>query len=158
KITGHFLRFSPYDGVPDILFFTNGQYQHDPHWYRSFSYDEEKARGLDHQEDLASPGTIRFDLSRGEAILILSADRTRSQQMPLGGSPERLLESFRSNERARRQRFDSKLHRAADTYVVSRGAGKTIVAGYPWFTDWGRDTFISLRGLCLATGHFEDAR
>src|SRR6185436_17722066 len=39
-----------------------------------------------------------------------------------------------------------------------RGAGRTIVAGYPWFTDWGRDTFIALRGLCLATGRFDDAR
>ncbi len=45
-----------------------------------------------------------------------------------------------------------------DAYLVKRGAGKTIVAGYPWFTDWGRDTFISLRGLCLATGRLDDAR
>ncbi len=49
-------------------------------------------------------------------------------------------------------------HRAADSYLVKRGTGKTIVAGYPWFTDWGRDTFISLRGLCLATGRLEEAR
>jgi predicted glycogen debranching enzyme len=50
------------------------------------------------------------------------------------------------------------MDRAADSYLVKRGKGKTIVAGYPWFTDWGRDTFISLRGLCLATGRLEDAR
>jgi predicted glycogen debranching enzyme len=42
--------------------------------------------------------------------------------------------------------------------VVRRGAGRTIVAGYPWFTDWGRDTFISLRGLCIATGRLAEAR
>jgi predicted glycogen debranching enzyme len=42
--------------------------------------------------------------------------------------------------------------------LVRRGAGKTIVAGYPWFTDWGRDTFIALRGLCVATGRLDDAR
>jgi hypothetical protein len=48
--------------------------------------------------------------------------------------------------------------RAADSYLVKRGKGKTIVAGYPWFTDWGRDTFISLRGICLATGRFSEAR
>jgi predicted glycogen debranching enzyme len=41
---------------------------------------------------------------------------------------------------------------------VRRGAGKTIVAGYPWFSDWGRDTFIALRGLCIAGGRLEDAR
>jgi predicted glycogen debranching enzyme len=46
----------------------------------------------------------------------------------------------------------------ADAYVVRRAAGRTIVAGYPWFTDWGRDTFVALRGLCLATGRLDDAR
>ncbi|HYR78739.1 MAG TPA: amylo-alpha-1,6-glucosidase [Candidatus Dormibacteraeota bacterium] len=54
--------------------------------------------------------------------------------------------------------FATPLDRAADAYLVKRGNGKTIVAGYPWFTDWGRDTFISLRGLCLATGRLDDAR
>src|SRR6185369_2631766 len=49
-------------------------------------------------------------------------------------------------------------HRAADAYVVRRGEGRTIIAGYPWFTDWGRDTFIALRGLCLATGRLDEAR
>jgi predicted glycogen debranching enzyme len=42
--------------------------------------------------------------------------------------------------------------------VVRRGRGSTLIAGYPWFTDWGRDTFIALRGLCLATGRLTDAR
>ena len=44
---------------------------------------------------------------------------------------------------------------SADAYLVRRGAGRTIIAGYPWFTDWGRDTFIAVRGLCLATGRLE---
>jgi predicted glycogen debranching enzyme len=47
---------------------------------------------------------------------------------------------------------------AADQYIVARGEQKTVIAGYPWFSDWGRDTFISLRGLCLATGRLEEAR
>src|SRR5262249_51519670 len=54
--------------------------------------------------------------------------------------------------------FRSRLHRAADAYLVQRGEGKTLVAGYPWFTDWGRDTFIAMRGLCLSTGRLDDAR
>ena len=61
-------------------------------------------------------------------------------------------------ERARRAAFPSRLARAADAYIVARGAGRTIIAGYPWFTDWGRDTFIALRGLCLATGRADVAR
>ena len=52
----------------------------------------------------------------------------------------------------------SPLDRAADAYIVKRGSGKTIVAGYPWFTDWGRDTFIALRGLCIARGELDLAR
>jgi predicted glycogen debranching enzyme len=58
-------------------------------------------------------------------------------------------------EQQRRARFASPRHRAADAYVVRRGKERTLIAGYPWFTDWGRDTFIALRGLCLATGRFE---
>ena len=58
----------------------------------------------------------------------------------------------------RRTSFASPLHRAADAYLVKRGAGQTIIAGYPWFTDWGRDTFIALRGVCLAADRIDEAR
>ena len=51
-------------------------------------------------------------------------------------------------ERTRREKFPTPQHRAADSYLVRRNFGQTIIAGYPWFTDWGRDTFIALRGLC----------
>ena len=61
-------------------------------------------------------------------------------------------------ERHRRSSFASPRERAADAYLVRRGEGKTIIAGYPWFGDWGRDTFIAIRGLCIATGRLEDAR
>jgi predicted glycogen debranching enzyme len=68
------------------------------------------------------------------------------------------VEALGHSERERRNSFGSALERAGDAYIVKRGAGKTIVAGYPWFTDWGRDTFIALRGLCLATKRFDVAR
>src|SRR5205823_14458132 len=64
----------------------------------------------------------------------------------------------RAGETVRRRQFPTRLDRAADAYLVARGGGKTIVAGYPWFIDWGRDTFVALRGLCLATGRLDDAR
>jgi len=69
-----------------------------------------------------------------------------------------LASDARAAERRRREAFPTLLDRAADVYLVRRGAGRTIVAGYPWFTDWGRDTFIAVRGLCLATGRLADAR
>ena len=90
-------------------------------------------------------------------MLVLAAERG-SAFTPLGEDARATLESLRASERRRRRRFPSRLERAAADYVVRRGRGKTIVAGYPWFTDWGRDTFIALRGLCLATGRLEEAR
>src|SRR5712692_2473308 len=149
----------PYPDVPGIIAFSNGTYTHQPDWYRNFLYKEEQARGLDHTEDLATPGTFRWSLSQGEAVLILAAEDPKSGMLSLIDIPaHKYLQTLRAAERQRRQRFPSRLHRAADAYLVRRSEGKTIVAGYPWFTDWGRDTFIALRGLCLATGRLDDAR
>ncbi|HTD25751.1 MAG TPA: amylo-alpha-1,6-glucosidase, partial [Candidatus Elarobacter sp.] len=139
----------PYPGLPAIVARANGAYAHQPDWYRSFLYTEERDRGLDCVEDLASPGIFRWDLARGGAVLVLAAE---------GHEPAEDLTAVRAAEEGRRRRFPSRLHRAADAYLVRRGSGKTIVAGYPWFTDWGRDTFIAMRGLCLATGRLDDAR
>src|SRR5437867_10052811 len=148
----------PYPDVPRIIAFSNGTYTHQPDWYRNFLYKEEQARGLDHSEDLATPGTFRWSLSQSEAILILAAEDQKSGMLSLIDVPaHKYVHTLRTAERQRRQHFLSRLHRAADAYLVRRGAGKTIVAGYPWFTDWGRDTFIALRGLCLATGRLDEA-
>jgi predicted glycogen debranching enzyme len=131
----------------------HGQYRPEPEWYRNFLYAEERARGLDFEEDLAAPGIFSWDLATDHAILIVST----AGALP----PGRAVETFNRlsrTEHGRRIRLGSPLERAADAYLVRRGAGKTIVAGYPWFTDWGRDTFIALRGLCLATGRLSEAR
>ena len=149
EVSGDRVAWRPYLGLPAIVARSNGAYVHRSDWYRNFLYAEERARGLDHVEDLASPGIFRWDLSRGEAHWTLAAGEREAAAD---------LASVRAVEARRRRRFPSRLHRAADAYLVRRGSGKTIVAGYPWFTDWGRDTFIALRGLCVATGRIEDAR
>jgi len=151
--TGRATVWQPYDGLPPVAALTNGTYAHDPVWYRNFLYGEERARGLDFTEDLASPGLFHFDLSRGEAVLFLSTSLPDSTE-----DPPALARRMRSIERRRRSASGTRLERAAEDYVVRRGKGRTIVAGYPWFTDWGRDTFIALRGLCLATGRIDEAR
>ncbi|HEV3460393.1 MAG TPA: amylo-alpha-1,6-glucosidase [Thermoanaerobaculia bacterium] len=145
--------FRPYADVPAVAAFANGRYAHDPLWYRNFLYRRELERGLDAVEDLGSPGTWRWDLQRGEAIWILAVE---GQELP-AGSPAACLGIFRGAEQRRRRAFGSQLRRAADSYLVRRNGGKTIVAGYPWFTDWGRDTFIAVRGLCLAVGRVDAA-
>jgi predicted glycogen debranching enzyme len=154
---GAALRFAPYRGVPAFMSLANGNYRHAPDWYRRFFYAEEAARGLDSTEDLASPGVLSFDLAAREALWVLSADTPgglKLEQETAGG----LVERLRVAERARRAGFVGRLARAADAYVVARGSGRTLIAGYPWFGDWGRDTFIALRGICIATGDFETAR
>jgi predicted glycogen debranching enzyme len=150
-VAGGRVTWQPYEGLPAIAAIGNGRYLHAPDWYRTFLYEEERSRGLDAVEDLASPGYFEFDLAQ-PAVLTFTTDAQAS-----GREPEELFNDVRDRERARRQ-FASPLERAADAYLVQRGGGKTIVAGYPWFTDWGRDTFIAMRGLCIAIGRLADAR
>lgn len=147
-----------YEGGPGVGVRSNGVYTHEPTWYRQFLYREEQGRGLDFSEDLASPGAFAFDLSTAEAIWLLEARPVGAGAGGNGKAVASELRRLRAAERRRRKSFPSTLHKAADAYLVRRGSGKTIVAGYPWFTDWGRDTFIAMRGLCLATGHLDEAR
>jgi predicted glycogen debranching enzyme len=159
KLNGEKVLWQPYDGVPGIYaMYGHARYTHEPLWYRNFLYDEECARGLDATEDLASPGVFQWDLSAAEAVWLLTTADSPALALKGDMSISRFLNCLRENERMRRQEFSSRLHRAADSYVVNGRNGKTIIAGYPWFADWGRDTFIALRGLCLATGRLEDAR
>ncbi|HRI80553.1 MAG TPA: glycogen debranching enzyme N-terminal domain-containing protein, partial [Cyclobacteriaceae bacterium] len=128
-------------------------------WYYNFEYAIEAERGLSFREDLFNHGKFEIDLEQGMklGIIISTAD-------PGGRDGVQLLykEEKRREVLTRRYPPDSPLHRltlAADQFIVKRGTDlKSIIAGYPWFSDWGRDTMIALPGLCLATERFEDAR
>ncbi len=152
---GQRVTFRSYDGVPAVIAYSNGRYTHEPTWYRNFLYSEEQVRGLDAAEDLASAGVFEFSLSHKPAVLMLAAEGHATTHIE---SIEARYAQVRTIEQARRQYFSGPLEHAADAYLVKRGQGKTLIAGYPWFGDWGRDTFIAIRGLCIATGHLEDAR
>jgi predicted glycogen debranching enzyme len=149
-------RWHFYDGVPEVTARSNGTYHHEPSWYHHFLYDEEQVRGLEAVEDLAAPGRYEFDLTQGPAVLIFCAEGLGSP-LPSLSSIE-LAGMLATQEQSRRAAFATPRLRAADAYLVARDAGKTIIAGYPWFGDWGRDTFISMRGLCLATGRLTETR
>lgn len=138
-------------------------YNHHPSWFYKFNYTVEKYRGLDYEEDLLNHGTISVTLKEGDELGIII-----STGNPSGKSAQELFE----REKNRRLLFLGKPDRneanisfvdqlmlAADQFIVKRGEDlKTIIAGYHWFTDWGRDTMIALPGLCLATGRYGDAR
>ncbi len=135
------ITWQPYPGLPSVTASTQGTYTHAPIWYRQFLYTDEQARGLDCSEDLASPGLHTFNLAQGPASLVLRADPTAHPPAPPLEPPPA-----------------SRLQRAAQAYRIAGPRGPTLIAGYPWFTDWGRDTFIAMRGLLLATGKLEAAR
>ncbi|HUX24388.1 MAG TPA: amylo-alpha-1,6-glucosidase, partial [Burkholderiales bacterium] len=147
-IAGGNVSWRPYAQLPAIAALSNGAYRHQPDWYRNFLYREEAARGLDCIEDLAAPGTFSFDLTRGEAVLVLRAGDGVGVDAPA------LAQRVRALEAARRKPL-APLDRAAESYIVRRAGGHTILAGFPWFTDWGRDTFIAMRGLCTGRGRYD---
>ena len=150
--------WNPYDAMPAIAALTNGTFRAEPYWYRNFLYTQERERGLDYVEDLAAPGTFTMDL-REPAVLIFAAEGYLEALTRLGDGAAEIAGNLADSERKRRNALG--IARSADAYLVRRkrgspdgdrtDSGRTIIAGYPWFTDWGRDTFISLRGLCLTS-------
>lgn len=154
--------WQPYPDVAGVATLSNGSYRHDPMWYYNFRYEAEQLRGLDCDEDLAAPGVLEWLLDTKEAVLLLTTT-AHANSIGASVSPTQCLDQLRAHERERRQSLGGGLDVAAEAYLVQRcstaaPAGKTIIAGYPWFADWGRDTFIALRGLCLARGRPDTAR
>lgn len=164
--TAHFsgdtFAYASYENLPTTYIqIPGGRYSAAPDWYYNFLYPREEERGLDASEDLFTPGILGCTLQPGKKLgLIVSTEKTA------GRDAIALLEQ----EQRRRTQVnvpvaltaDPLLHRlaiAADQFLVQRGDGlHTILAGYPWFTDWGRDTMIALPGTCLVTGRHEEAK
>ena len=118
--------------LPQIEFHHSGKFLESPDWYFNIEYLIELERGLDFREDLFTPGIIELDLKPGEWSPIIASIDAASYAKPV---------------------------RRENQFLVRRADGSpTIVAGYPWFTDWGRDTMISLPGLLIARGQFRVAQ
>ena len=161
KFKNGLLRIQPYDGFDNLYIdIPSASFEMRPEWYYDFEYAREMERGLDYNEDLFSYGNFLVNLNLGDKFGVIVSTENLSRKDPF-----QLLE----NEKKRRQKLPHKLPvkdnisnvlvQAADQFIVKKGLNlKTIIAGYPWFTDWGRDTMISLPGLTLVTGRFEDAK
>lgn len=147
-----------YHGCPELFISVPGSsFQEKKDWYYNFEYEEELQRGLDFKEDLFTHGKLSITLkNKGKLGVIISTDD------PTGKDAFKLFQK----EKKRREQVvvifsDENLKRlalAADQFVVKRDKLKTIIAGYHWFSDWGRDTMIALPGLCLVTKRFDDAK
>ena len=150
----------PYGHLP-FLHFAHDAVSVEPtgEWYRNFEYPVEQERGLDYQEDLFNPFVARFDLSaRHTATVIASTERHEaSEAVTLRRAEIQRRASLRASAPSGDPLVQA-LTVAADQFIVRRGSLKTVIAGYPWFGDWGRDTMIALPGLTLVTGRPEIAK
>ncbi len=152
----------PYSDLP-ALYFAHDTAQIDVNgfWYRNLQYAVEQERGLDFAEDLFSPCAFTFDLNASAKISIIASTERRDIAK---------ADAYRKTQLERRELLNGNaapdeanllvnaLTAAADQFIVARERCKTVIAGYPWFADWGRDTMIALPGLTLATGHSEIAK
>lgn len=118
-------------------------YQHQPEWHYNFEYEEEIKRGYDGHEDLLNPGRLLFEIKNKEIYISIGTE-------PM--DPNKMEEIFNVElkKRTKRSSYFNCLVNAAEQFIVKRGGKTQIIAGYPWFGRWGRDTFIALPGLTLA--------
>lgn len=154
------IRFQPYEQLPPLYITHNGQFENKGDWYYNFTYPVEAYRGLDCEEDLYCPGEFTFELQPGQPAHIIASlepidiDQTDTLKQTEITRRKKLIQNAPADDVSTRL-----LTQAADAFIVKRKDNlSTIIAGYPWFTDWGRDTMIALPGLTLVTKRFDEAR
>ncbi len=148
-------RVRPYESVPELFVkFPGASFESNPDWHFNFEYAVENFRGLDYQEDLFSYGAFRINLKSGDrfGVIISTNDPGKKDAFKLFGKEKarrrKLLTSLPVKDE-----ITEPLALAADQFVVQRSEKlRSIIAGYHWFADWGRDTMIALPGIALATG------
>ena len=173
--------------APWRLFLPGGAFEANGRWFRGFRHREETARGLDDVSDAFAIGEIRSSIARGSPFTIVLTAETEAPEAPdaaLQAALDRQASLVRTADAEHGSGFLRGLVLSADQFLVARDIpirgsddtsggldsggldnhdpervdhGRTVIAGYPWFNDWGRDTMIALPGLCLATGRFDEA-
>jgi predicted glycogen debranching enzyme len=150
----------PYPGLPTLyLAHDAAAIAPDGAWYYRFQYPKETERGLDDSEDLFCPLVATFDLSaRPSAVVVASTGKRAAADAPgLRAAEIERRESVRKGS-AKTGEFALRLAAAAGQFMVRGTDRRTVIAGYHWFTDWGRDAMIALPGLTLATGRSDAMR
>ena len=167
------LRLAPYPGLPALwLGHDAAQVTGGAGWYRDFALEAERERGLDWREDLYNPVTLGAVLEPGVPFTVVASTERRSVQevraaakpgsssamkSAAKSTPTPAAES-RQEPTAALANLTAVLERAAEQFIVARPPFQTVIAGYHWFGDWGRDTMISLPGLLLARQQPEACR
>lgn len=152
-------KIEPYEGLPPLYFGSNTklQFYPGPDWYRNVEYSEEQSRGYDFQEDLFCPGVFEKRLDPGEPLIF------RVSIEPSSGDIHALWkgEIERRQEESAAFKGEDAVPQALKTsarhFLIKNHKGQdSVIAGYPWFGEWGRDSMISIPGLAFYCGHHDE--
>lgn len=161
-IEGGQVEIEPYREAPHIFMaYDNVRYEKSPSWYRGMYYSMEAYRGLSCYEDHYLPGYFLKHFNKTEEFsIILSTERVKNFDYAACVTKEWERQQQLLELAGYKDDFIQKLVLAADDFIVQRSSTgrKSIIAGYPWFNDWGRDAMIALPGLTLCTRRFQDAQ
>ena len=137
-----------YEGYPGLYmqFSKKPDYVHNPDWYYNIEYMCEKERGYDYKEDLFVPGYFEVGLKKGESLVFSAGTKA--------GIPRSFGRKYTTElaKRLPRTNFYNCLANSAQQFIVRKDRKTEVIAGFPWFGTWGRDTFIALPGLTLSIG------
>lgn len=155
------LMVQPFANAPELHIRWNiGDFKPDEHWDKNIYLVKENERGLPDTDDDFSCGYIEMKSFNGIASIAFSDSYIEAfNPLDIRKHEEQRLETV-ANSMQSDDAFLQKLLLAGDQFIVNREStgNKTILAGYPWFSDWGRDTLIALPGLTLVTGRYDDAK
>jgi predicted glycogen debranching enzyme len=157
---GQHVIYAYYDSIPVYEKISKGKFEENRQWIKNVEYEEERKRGLDFNEDTYSIGSWIVSLKPKEKVVLsYSTDKNL-----YSFDPEKVKKEIVAYQKTitstKNNTFFNDLLLSGDQFVVARNStqSKTIIAGYHWFSDWGRDTMIAMRGLSIATGRQEEAK
>ncbi len=146
--------YAYYGAEPVFIKHSNGEWQPKNYWHKNYEYTAEKERGLDFNEDCFAAGEIIYRLKPGGKVHVIFSTEAAMMEKEGNALKKKELKYQQLLLSNSGDIFLDDLIAAGNQFIVERSSTQSasIIAGYHWFADWGRDTMIAIRGLCIATG------